>query len=470
MRRFIALALLACTVALGAGARAAEAIPVRISETVELLSIVFRIAGADEYRMADANAPYVKEVDARFGALKEHEVAKVVHSLRESRGIGFDAVMSMAVHLKDARTLEPKLPWDQAGDTLEKRWTPADAERFVKALRAFVAESNATEFFDSHADYYKQAADRLASQLTTRPYRAWLDGFFGQAPGLEFGAIVGLLNGSGNYGVSVRYPDGRSEICPVIGASEFDAQGLPTFDEGDAGLIVHEFSHTYTNPLVDKFASGLLPPAQKMYPTREALMKPQAYGTPMTMIYESMVRACTVRFMAAHGAPAEMEKQIAAETGRGFLWTRDLAALLGEYEKDRAAYPTLEAFMPRVVAFFEHEAKTIDERLALLPRVVRISPADGATNVDPATTELVVEFDRPMRRTSCAVTGSPDKTPKANGQFRFSEDGKTFTLPVTLEPGKAYSFGLNSVYRSGFVSEAGWPLDPVTATFTTAGK
>ena len=30
----------------------------------------------------------------------------------------------------------------------------------------------------------------------------------------------------------------------------------------------------------------------------------------------------------------------------GFVWTRQLVALLGEYEQNRVAYPTFSAFMP----------------------------------------------------------------------------------------------------------------------------
>ena len=126
--------------------------------------------------------------------------------------------------------------------------------------------------------------------------------------------------------------------------------------------------------------------------------------------------------------------------GGGAYW-----AASAELADDReASRPNVQVGNPFL------EKLLLEACLALLPKVVRISPADGAANVDPATTELVVEFDRPMRRTSCAVTGSPDKTPKANGQFRFSEDGKTFTLPVTLVAlGDIYWLARQRLVRQG---------------------
>lgn len=450
---------------LSVAALASEPIPVRVSEPVELMSIVFRLAGAEEYSTADSSAAYVRAVDERFGRFKDHEVVRVAKDLREDRGVSFDAVMSFAVHLASAREPALKMPVDRA--TMDARWRPRDAERFLNALRDFVRESDAAGFFDEQAPYYAKAGAGLAEQIGKRPYRAWMDEFFGVSPGLDFVAIVGLLNGSGSYGVSVRYPDGRAEICPVIGAAKFGEDGMPVFGEGDVGLIVHEFSHTYTNPLVDRHRAALLPSAERIYPRREALMKPQAYGSALTMLYESMVRACSARFFARHGTQEEYERQIAYETQRGFLWTRGLADLLGEYESSRGEHPTLDGFMPRIAEFFEREAKSIDQAMARLPKVVRITPPDGAKGVDPATAAIVVEFDRPMRRGSASVVGNPDQMPKTAGQFAFSDDGRTFTLPVALEPGREYSFGLNSVYRGGFRSEDGWPLDPVSVRFRT---
>jgi hypothetical protein len=39
------------------------------------------------------------------------------------------------------------------------------------------------------------------------------------------------------------------------------------------------------------------------------------------------------------------------------LWIQELSDLLGDYEAHRDRYPTLEAFAPRLVAFFHDYAK-----------------------------------------------------------------------------------------------------------------
>lgn len=456
-------------------ARAADAIPVAVSPRVELLAVIFRLAGAEEYNQPASQSPYADEVARYFEPFSDHAAVKLARQVRAARGVGYDAVMSFAVDLR-ADALEPKIPFNSRPAPLDGRWTAGDARRFLEALRRFSADSKADAFFAEHRGYYERVAGRLAAELAKRPYRAWLDSFFGARPRAKFTAVVGLLNGGGNYGMAVRYPDGREEIEPIIGAARFDSDGLPVFGAGTAGLIVHEFCHSYTNPLVDQFAKQLLPAAEKIFPRREALLRQQAYGTPRTLLYESLVRACTVRYARDNDPPEEAARQLAQEEGRGFLWTGDLVELLGKYERHRDRYPTLEAFMPDVVGFFEKTAASIDPLMAKLPKVVSMTPENGAKDVDPDTSEIKIQFDKPMREGSYSLVGDPATTPAAartrDGPVRgwLSADGKTFTLPVRLEAGKKYSFSLNSIYYSNFRSKEGMPLDPVKVTFTTAGR
>lgn len=444
-------------------------IPVRVDERVELMSIVFRLVGAREYHMASDDAPYVQQVDVHFGPFKDHAAIRLAAKLRAERGISYDAVASYAVHLQGGPQLAPKIPFDDPKLQLESRWSPASAGAFLTALQQFADESDAFGFFEAHRDYYDTAAQRLENEIARRPYREWLNGFFGAAAGASFTGIVGLLNGGGNYGVKVVYPDGRLEILPIIGAARFDEAGLPVFSADDAGTLAHEFCHSFCNPLVDKHLDRLLPAANKIYPHRRELLKQQAYSSAETMLYESMVRACTHRFLVAHGTAQEAARSLSGEVSRGFLWTPELSALLAEYERSRDVYPTLDSFMPRIVAFFDDVAESIAHRMAQLPHVVTLSPANGATTVDPATQVLAIKFDRRMSPQGYSIVGG-SSAPRTTGRGRYDDEGLLFTIPIQLEPETTYTFSLNSLGFSGFRSAEGWPLDPLKVTFTTIGR
>ena len=102
------------------------------------------------------------------------------------------------------------------------------------------------------------------------------------------------------------------------------------------------------------------------------------------------------------------------------------------------------------------------------PRVVSISPPNGATDVDPATSEIRITFSEPMRDRSWSVVGGGPNFPEIRG-IRYEDDGKTLVIAIGLKPGWAYRYGLNSPRHRSFVSRRGVALEPVVVTFRTSG-
>jgi hypothetical protein len=276
-----------------------------------------------------------------------------------------------------------------------------------------------------------------------------------------------MLNGGGNYGVSMRHHDGREEISPVIGIYKWDADGLPDLGDGLVDTIVHEFCHTYTNAYVDKHADKLDAAGKVLFDRNSEAMKRQAYGTGRTVLYESMVRACVVHYMGSVLGAESGRKQALYEMTRGFKWTPGLADLFAEVARDRAKYPSFDDFMPRIIAYLDHTAKNYDDLLARFPTVKSIVPRNGASDVDPKTAAIVITFSRPMTDKAWSLVGGGPELPKF-GTPSYDESRTVLTVPVTLEPGQKYRFGLNGGRAFSFVSEDGYPLEPVEVTFQTA--
>jgi hypothetical protein len=464
----------AAVITASAGAAGGNRIEVVVDPRVELMSLIFRLAGNPEYNASNSASPYADDVETHFGTFRTHEVVKTAQRLRRQRGVSYDAVMSMAVHLRDTTTLAPRMPFDPQPPRLDRRWRPGEAGEFLDAARDFVRASDFNGFVAEHRAFYEGAASRLQGPFDKHAYIDWFDAFFGKRPQARFRAIVGLLNGGGNYGVGVRFADGSEEITPVIGAYLFDDVGLPVFGQGIDNTIVHELCHSYTNSVVDRFADELKPYGETIWPHRAAAMERQAYGNWKTMMYESLVRACTVRYALAQDGPAAAQKAVDYNKGRGFTWTGKLAGLLGEYERDREKYPTLDTFMPQVVKLFEQVAGRIEQEdgiaAADAPKVLWMSPANGAADVDPGITEITVVFDRPMASGSWSVVGGGSDFPKTTGPAAYDADRRVFTLPVKLKPGWTYRFMLNSDRFTAFRSAEGTPLEPIDVTFTTRAE
>lgn len=445
-------------------------VEVKVDPRLELVGVVCRLARFEEYRMPVGESPYTRDADAWFHEFDDHPAVRRIKELKRERGISYDATASFAIHLEDAtaaRFAIPLTPWPAQ---FEKRWNAESAEAFRADLQDFAAASRFPEFFDRHAETYAATEKRLSAIVDRDLDRAWFQEYYGTVGDASFGLHPALFQGGHNYGVSIEFPDGKRAITPAIGCWRFDAAGIPEFDATIVPLVVHEFSHAHCNPVIDRHFDVLEQAGDVLFPRVAAQMRRQAYGEWKIVLYESLVRASVLRYLVKHDDKKMANALAAQDIKNGFLWIAELAKLLGEYEADRKQYPTLDAFAPRLAAFFDEQAKKQGEVTVKEPKIVKITPADGATEVQAGATEIVIEFDRAMDTQSHSVTITDVEFPPIDKSrtIGFDKTGKKFTLPVKLAPGKSYGFGLNGPNFEGFKSKEGVVLPAVVVRFTTA--
>lgn len=332
-----------------------------VDPRVELLSIVFRLAGNSEYNTPRSQSAYAREVEAHFAPFANHAAIQAARRLRDRRGISYDAVMSMAVHLSEPPDLRERVAFDERGVLLDSRWSPADARDFVGKLRLFTKESRFVEFFGSHEPLYRAAAESLAGAVGARDLHGWFDAYFGTRSSAELRLVVGMLTGGGCYGCRIARPDGTLEMYSIIGAWQFDRQGIPRWDSSVTLGVVHEYGHSYCNPLADRHMADLQAAGDRLFASRARLMRSQAYSNGTTVIYESLVRAVTVRYVHDTRGALAAKVEAMRQADRGFTWVGELADVLARYEEDRDTYRTLEAFMPQVITFFDAYAANVKE-------------------------------------------------------------------------------------------------------------
>ena len=461
----------------------APRITVSVDPRIELLSIIFRLAGNPEYSQGRVPS-YVQDVENHFGRFRDHPVVSLAKELRQRRGMSYNAPMGLAIHVTDALSLAERIPLSPWPESLDSRWTPKDAREFLGLARKFVVETEFQDFFDQHASLYQVAVQGMQEVLDKHTHLEWFDDFFGPRKGADFRVVVSLLSGGNNYGAQVTPPEGREVLYSFIGVWRADSQGQPAFSPEVAFTIVHELTHSYTNAMVDRFAQELRGPGETIFRFVRPEMEGQAYGTWQTLMYESLNRACGLRYLLATEGRAALEKQVDFENSRSFYWVGELAEVLGEYDTQPRKYSDLVQFFPRIIAFFDDYAKNADAKLGAIkankekqmqewrekgPKIVAMTPANGAQDVDSNLKAIVVTFDRPMRDQSWSVVGigSLDQHPKSAGPVGYDAARKVFTMPVALEPNKEYVFGLNSEQYHNFQSEPGIPLAPVVVRFKT---
>ncbi len=441
----------------------------KVDRRVELLSIVFRLAGNPEYNM-NTFRKYAGDIDEYFRPSAAHPVVALAKQLAARQGVGFDAVMAMAVHLSQPPELKPVV--DFTDNIPEPRWGQTSASQFASLLADFYKTAGAEKFFRAHEGVYRAAERSLAEAIRSIDMQ-WFKRYYGALPAESYALLIGVNNGGGNYGPRVVHPDGREDLFSIIGVSDADSAGNPAFDKGVLLSIVHEFSHSFVNPAVDRHLGRFEDEATAVFTPIADQMKRMAYGDPRTMVVEALVRASVIRYLRAHDSGSvNIPKLIMREQANGFVFMDELDALMGKYEKDRGGKPTFESFMPNIVDFFVDISqrigdlvKSFDEKCV---HVTSIAPfANGAIDVAPSIAEIIVHCDReldPAAGYSIDLgAGGREHFPIA-GKPAFEEKGRTLRLPVRLKPDWEYSFVLTPL---AFASADGHPLMTYTITFRT---
>lgn len=440
-----------------------------VDHRVELMTIVFRLAGNSEYNQCRLPR-YAEAIDAWFAPNRDHQAIQLARQARSSSGVSYDAVMSMAIHLTAADDPRERFPFDDSASSLESRWRGAQHGRpFVQALQSFVRDARVSEFFASQRELYDSANARLDRVLRQEVDLAWFPAFFGVRPTEQFHLVPGLCNGGGSYGPAFTGAAGR-EVYAIIGIDREDQSGFPRITTGLGTTVVHEFNHSFVNPVLGAHRTLFEGAGNAVLRPVAVPMRAQAYSNWATVLNESVVRAAAARYSLAHRGDSAARADLGREHGRSFLWTGELFDLLGYYEAHRDSFPSLAAFVPRLADWWRGLASRVEGMVrdydARRPGLVRREPA-GDT-IAASTSELVFHFDRPMSGGYSINLGPLGRAgfPRVLGQA-WDSTNTAFTLRVQLEAGRSYAFLLNGPYGGGFQSAEGIAARQMTVAFTT---
>ncbi|MBI3037501.1 DUF4932 domain-containing protein [bacterium] len=329
---------------------------VSVDPRVELVSIAFYLAGNPEYRKGRINS-YLVEIESNFGSNRHPLVLEAIR-LRQKRGISYDAPMSLAIHVSNDGNFQERIPFSPIPEGLDKRWTSDESRKFCLLAREFSKQTNFQVFFDGHKLFYEQAVKRLRNLLDTNAHGEWFDRFFGFTPKGKFNIILAPVNGPHSYGPRFISGDTQEFYC-ILGIWGSDPGGNPYFEKDTIPWIMHEFSHSYLNPLVSKFETKLASAGSILFEAAKPKMLKMAYVDWKTMIEESLVRAVVIQYVSAYDGVSSAEKLVQTEIQNGFPCMRELVDLLGEFERTREAHASLETFFPRVVDLFNAYSKNL---------------------------------------------------------------------------------------------------------------
>ena len=349
----------------------AQSIEPQVNENVELMSILSRLAGFSEYRMdidffhENLAGEYTGDINKYFEKQSKHLAVKYMKMLRLINNIGYDAIMSMALHLQNR---DGKLYYvDSELKELDSRWDRVNKKRFLSLLNKFYQDSDFDVFFKEHQKFYAKGLNACRENMIKYFDQAWYSNFYGKQSQERYSVIIGFNNGAGNYGPCRQIKGENKEVFAILGYCE-NKEGIPLYDKSDLSTLIHEFNHSFINYLLDEkqfpdHVKDLEHPASVLYESCKSEMEQQAYGDWKTLINESLVRAAVICYMMDNEnfSTEEVEEATSEQIESGFRWMPELVSLLREYEGQRNEYPDFESFYPRVINFFTEYVENVTE-------------------------------------------------------------------------------------------------------------
>lgn len=325
---------------------------IMVDERMELLTTIQYLSGYPILTQADIK--YKKEIDSYFKDYKEHD-AVLLNKKIYRRFFGFDAPPTYICYFSfpDFKQVAPfsqedldAYEFDKNSDTLAL---------LLHAFKDFYQKTRFHEFYTAHKHFYDSLIKPVANKIGPTNAIDIMEEHYGQK-NKAYNIILCPLMNDGGYGPQIKTPGGQV-LYAIIGPKS-GSKDIPEFDIDYllSDYVIHEFSHSFCNPLISKNLAHLQQDSCLFRQVRAA-MKEQGYGSWAGCLYEHFVRANEVILTEKITGKTEADAAYDDMVKNGqWIYLEGLTPVIRRYVAGRKKYKTEDAIMPLVIAYFNKKA------------------------------------------------------------------------------------------------------------------
>ena len=348
-----------------------------VMETVELMSILSRLAGFQEYNTMRPN-PYIQDVDAWFESFKQHPAIEYYQGLRQQYRIAYDAPMSLAVRLAADGSKIVQLREEAGYSGLDQRWNNVDMNKFLKLLNQFYTDTRFHEFFQNHQAFYQHKLDAFNTKVMPYVHTEWFANLYGLPTGDKKHVVMGFAtrdDSGSNYHPS-RYLEGQQwdDIC-IIGYEDLDNEGQISEEalNGIASLIAISLNQHFRPVSIglssaNRDAALLDEIGNRLLDNNQMLKRNGGQIDGKAIMNKSLKKASDILYLMENGGSEQyLNYMLANDISSGFAWMPELVTALRDYSCHRDKYLTINYFYPQIVKvlnkYLDNEQKRLDKAL-----------------------------------------------------------------------------------------------------------
>ena len=337
---------------------------VYVDERQELSAIVWRLAGCEEYsgRMIPA---YATDIEQSFDQFKNHPVMDFIREMRDAPDsvyvVSYFSVPMSAglICIRDGGlSLNDKVNLTEYINNTDNRWSVDNMQKYVLLLDDFYRKSGFHGFFTAHKELYDDCVSSMEKVIDKYIKPKWFEDFYGKPFPEETSVCVSPANGVNNYGMSCSDPLISPDALDIlIGIATY-----PTVKtlESISGIIIHEVSHSFSNPVFRQYDSVLNAAGEKIFPQLSRMLTAAGYGAPNIIAGEFLNELFSMMY-CRDVLKANLDYSIWNCFRMGFIWAEQGLRLMDSFCENRDMYPVIDDFMPQLAAFMTRVGDQIVE-------------------------------------------------------------------------------------------------------------
>jgi hypothetical protein len=307
---------------------------------IELLAVVQHFTSWAGGGHIKSETAYKDDIERYFAEFKYHTATACVESLLDA-GFTHDAPVAFMLYHGDPPGLAQRAPYSDY--LIGRAKGKENLLELADALRDFARETDFMRFYQAHSALYGTQAAEVDSLLSGKDYVQAIEDFYGQSR-KSYGLVLSPLF-AGGYGITVDTGEGY-DIYGVIGpcALKGDRTSFACLGYVES-IMLHEWSHSFVNPLVDQNMDIFGESAGLFVPIKD-MMRRQAYPTWKISLYEHIVRACEIYLRDRLHRDLDSRKLLESQEGKGFWYVTHIDSMLDIYTTHRDEYPAFDRFVP----------------------------------------------------------------------------------------------------------------------------
>ena len=299
--------------------------------------------------MNEESNQYTDTVKDFFGKYQTSTIYNEIEAMIPN-GFTFGRPVELMLSLGDSKDFSMQYPLSEL--CIQYSGGVEKITSLLNQLNDFSKETKYFEFFETIKSYYDPYLQKADNYLQTVPFIPMIEDFYGKEQN-SYNFIFSVLM-VGHFGIqffdkknmsadlfSVFCPDNRDNIEEIF----------------SAGIIFHEFSHPFINPLTEKYNHV----AEKYSDAYERLKRyklpdyKSGYGDWQECINEHFVRASAIYLLSKCERKEDAKRFLENDLYCGYKYIPAILELYNHYDNNRKKYKTFDEFYPTLLKVFENE-------------------------------------------------------------------------------------------------------------------